>query len=788
MLLDTLSPPAVATHAPTPHAAPVRAGCIAVDARCLQDPEYAGRGIGRHALGLLRHAPRQDGRKLIGLVDPALPNMAPEHAALFDGLCRSARASGLNEAAALLSPSPMTHDPLFTARLVADPRVVSAAVVHDFIPYRQPQRYLAGPGARVAYAAGLRWLARHRLFLANSQATAAELRDLLRVPAEQVAVTGTALDASFPTPATAGTASHVLVVGGADPRKNVGCAVRAHAAVPALRWAGVALVITGRYGAAEQAALRQEAERAGGAGALLRFPGHVSDTALRALYAGAVVVVAPSRAEGFDLPVIEAMASGAPVVASDIPPHRELVDDAWRFAPDDDARLAALLAELWERPSGRAALVARQQPVWRVHRAQSVAARLWEQIGLRLAPRSAMPRAPTILRRAKPRLALLTPLPPDQTGVGDHVAACCPELAALTELHLFSPTANPADVPGAASVRPLHPLACLSPGFDRVVHVMGNSEFHLPIFNLLLRHGGACIAHDSRMLGFYRILLGARRAAAVAGRELGRVVEASELEAWMADETRLPTSLLSEVAAAADPLLVHSPVTAALLGQQFGRTPGVLPFAIHRSFAPHDAAARSAARSRLGLPESGVMIASFGFVHANKAPEECIWALEVMRGWGIDAALHFVGAGGDTQALKALAAQLGLTPQVVFRDGYVSEAAYRDYLYAADLGVQLRQAFPGSLSGALLDCIAAGLPSVANAGLAEAMEAPGYVRRIPDAISPLLLAEALTALLSEGLAQARPEAVRRDWVAAHDAQTYAARLCAALELDVRAPA
>ena len=62
----------------------------------------------------------------------------------------------------------------------------------------------------------------------------------------------------------------------------------------------------------------------------------VSERELAALYAGARVVLVPSRAEGFGLPVLEAFASGAPVVASDIPALREVGGGlAEHVAPDD---------------------------------------------------------------------------------------------------------------------------------------------------------------------------------------------------------------------------------------------------------------------------------------------------------------------------------------------------------------------------------------------------------------------------------------------------------------------
>ncbi len=77
----------------------------------------------------------------------------------------------------------------------------------------------------------------------------------------------------------------------------------------------------------------------------------VPQTELRILYSMAHLVVAPSRAEGFDYSGAEGMACGAPVVASDIPVHRWVYGDAAEyFDPYDEEALARMLARLIELP------------------------------------------------------------------------------------------------------------------------------------------------------------------------------------------------------------------------------------------------------------------------------------------------------------------------------------------------------------------------------------------------------------------------------------------------------
>lgn len=83
------------------------------------------------------------------------------------------------------------------------------------------------------------------------------------------------------------------------------------------------------------------------------------DAAVDRAYYEASVAVCPSRFEGFGLTPIEAVASGLPVVASDIPPHREFVGNAARLVPADDVpALAAAIGAALDAPPADPSLIA----------------------------------------------------------------------------------------------------------------------------------------------------------------------------------------------------------------------------------------------------------------------------------------------------------------------------------------------------------------------------------------------------------------------------------------------
>jgi glycosyltransferase involved in cell wall biosynthesis len=138
---------------------------------------------------------------------------------------------------------------------------------------------------------------------------------------------------------------YVLHVGTIEPRKNLD---RLLEAVQRLRAGGedVQLVIVGSKGWLYHSFFQRLEELA--LGDAVRLPGYVPDVDLPAVYSGAGLVTVPSLYEGFGLPVLEAMACGAPVVCSNSSSLPEVGGDAARyFEPTDVVAMADAIQTVW---------------------------------------------------------------------------------------------------------------------------------------------------------------------------------------------------------------------------------------------------------------------------------------------------------------------------------------------------------------------------------------------------------------------------------------------------------
>ncbi|HOL94796.1 MAG TPA: glycosyltransferase family 1 protein [bacterium] len=221
------------------------------------------------------------------------------------------------------------HSPAFIAPVMRSVKAKQIVTVHDLAFCRYPQTI---PWARRWYYA---WavpasMRRADVVLTDTRIVADEIRRCFPAIRRVIPIPLGVDTARFqPRPSDYDQeilaryqihAPYLLFVGTREPRKNLDTLLQAYAEARR-QGLNAEFVIAGRLGW-----MMDETSLPG-----VRLPGHVEEDAVPALYRHARAVIAPSLYEGFDLPASEALACGAPVLASDIPVHREVLGDRVQY-------------------------------------------------------------------------------------------------------------------------------------------------------------------------------------------------------------------------------------------------------------------------------------------------------------------------------------------------------------------------------------------------------------------------------------------------------------------------
>lgn len=136
---------------------------------------------------------------------------------------------------------------------------------------------------------------------------------------------------------------YFLAIGNIKPHKNIPLLCRSFAKIAKKCTAD--LVLAGEHNGFRSAEASTETLAAICPGRV-RFTGAVEQAELMRLMHGATALAFPSLYEGFGLPPLEALAAGVPVIASDIPPVREVCDEhAQYFSPNNEEQLAQAMLE-----------------------------------------------------------------------------------------------------------------------------------------------------------------------------------------------------------------------------------------------------------------------------------------------------------------------------------------------------------------------------------------------------------------------------------------------------------
>ena len=646
-------------------------------------------------------------------------------------------------------------------------RIPTATVLYDLIPLINSGIYLQNPVLAKWYERKLAHLRNADLMLAISQSSRQEAIEWLGAAENEVVNISTAAEDHFtaaPINAECRAAlgksygivrPFIMYTGGIDHRKNIERLIEAYAMLPKALRREHQLAIVCAIQPSDRDRLKTLAVEHGLGSDELVLTGYITEDDLLTCYRACKLFIFPSWHEGFGLPALEAMQCGRAVIASNRSSLPEVIGasealfDPYSIEAISTSMHAVLTDDRLRAKLEKHGLEQAKKFSW-----NATARAAWDALQVAHQRCTALVPVPVIPSR-RPRMAYFSPLPPEASGISDYSAELLPELARHYCIDVIVDQSRVSD-PAILANHPVRSPEWFNQHaheFDRIIYHFGNSHFHSHMFDLIREHPGIVVLHDFFLSGI------------VAHRDVydedpgGWARALFELHGWPAVAHRFKATDTADVVwlypcnmavlQNALGVIVHADFSRKLARTYYGEGVGGDWALIPHLRRPNTSFDRAAAREVLGLGTDDFVVCSFGILGPMKMNDRLLKAwLDSPLASDPHCHLIFVGENGTGTYSQDLERRIRAARSAgrIEITGWVDQAAFRQWLVAADLGVQLRTLSRGETSGTVLDCMNVGLPTIVNANGSMAELPSDCIWLMPDQFSDENLVEALATL------------------------------------------
>lgn len=364
--------------------------------------------------------------------------------------------------------------------------------------------------------------------------------------------------------------------------------------------------------------------------------------------------------------------------------------------------------------------------------------------------------------RLRQKLAYVSPLPPQKSGIAGYSAELLPELSRYYDIDVVTDQIQVNDpwILANCQVRPAEWFRRNASRYQRVIYHFGNNPMHAFMFELLDEVAGVVVLHDFYLSDVQWYLQAHGIKPDIWVKELYhghgyKAVADFHRDGVLSTLPKYPGSL--GVIKKALGVIVHSKHSESLARQWYGETARCSMIPLLR--VPAAKLDRDQARAALGLSRDDFVVCSFGFMGKTKLNHRLLaaWGDSTLLRQDRNCKLFFVGQNDASNYGHEIEQHLNKRNQSssVSIVGWTDTQTYELYLAAADVGVQLRELSRGETSAAVLDCLNYGLATVINANGAMAELPDDVLIKLEDDFSDAQLTQALERLRSEPSARTR---------------------------------